>query len=249
MNNEKDPIITVVIPSLNQGQFLDKALRSVFEQNLPLEVFVMDGGSTDNSVEIIQKWEHQLTGWRSYPDKGQAAAINEGITKGKAPFVCWLNSDDFFYSNGLKTLLSAMEKNPTTPAAYGKCWTVTPTDRKTSPYLTLPFIKSIFSNFCFIAQPATLIRRTAWEQVNGLDENLNLAFDYDLWWKLVDAFESLQYVKTFVAATRAHPNTKTANNTIQHYLESGQVLNKNIGRIPIKWRIGAPVMKFLRKVF
>lgn len=63
------PLVTITVPSFNQGRYLDDALRSIFEQNIPVEVFVLDGGSTDNSVEIIRKWEHKLAGWRSYPDK------------------------------------------------------------------------------------------------------------------------------------------------------------------------------------
>lgn len=74
-------LITVVVPSFNQGQLLDATLTSIFNQDLPVEVFVCDGGSTDNSLEIIQKWEHLLSGWRSHEDQGQAAAINEGVKK------------------------------------------------------------------------------------------------------------------------------------------------------------------------
>jgi len=97
------PLVTIAVPSCNQGRFLDDALTSIFEQQLPVEVFVMDGGSTDNSIEIIRKWEGQLAGWRSHKDGGQAAAINEGIALGRAPYVCWLNSDDWFCLLGLKS--------------------------------------------------------------------------------------------------------------------------------------------------
>src|SRR3990167_7839479 len=102
------PFITIAVPSFNQGQFLEKALSSIFNQNLPVEVFVMDNASTDHSLAIIHYWADQLAGWRSFPDKGQAAAINEGIQQGTAPYVCWLNSDDWFLTNGLATLLDAL---------------------------------------------------------------------------------------------------------------------------------------------
>ena len=94
------PLITIAVPSLNQGKFLDDALASIFNQFLCVEVFVLDGGSTDNSLDVIKKWERWLSGWRSHPDDGQSAAINEGIALGNAPFVCWLNSDDWFLPGG-----------------------------------------------------------------------------------------------------------------------------------------------------
>lgn len=92
--------MTIAVPSFNQGRFLDDALASIFQHEVPAEVFVLDGGSVDHTIEIIQKWEHRLAGWRSRADEEQAAAINEGIALGRAPYVCWLNSDDWFLPGG-----------------------------------------------------------------------------------------------------------------------------------------------------
>src|ERR1700687_4026988 len=99
------PIVTIAVPSYNQGRFLDEALTSIFDQHLPVEVFVADAGSTDGSVEIIKRFESRLAGWRSHADRGQAAAINEGIANGHAPYVSWLNSDDTLLSGGLQRLV------------------------------------------------------------------------------------------------------------------------------------------------
>ena len=118
------PLVTVAVPSFNQGRFLDEALTSIFQQEVPVEVFVLDGGSADNSLEVIRKWEHRLAGWRSHTDDGQAAAINEGIAQGRAPYVCWLNSDDWFLPGGLAKLVSELETHPEAPAAYGRAWNV-----------------------------------------------------------------------------------------------------------------------------
>src|ERR1700737_334530 len=84
------PVVTIAIPSYNQGRFLQDALTSIFDQDLPVEVFVADAGSTDNSVDVIKTFESQLAGWRSHTDRGQAAAINKGIASGRAPYVGWL---------------------------------------------------------------------------------------------------------------------------------------------------------------
>ena len=116
----ENPLITIVIPSLNQGKYIEKALVSVLNSELPLEIFIMDGGSNDQSVQVIKKWESKITGWRSHPDKGQASAINEGVKLGKAPFICWLNSDDYYLVNGLDKMLVELKKNSNSPIVYGK---------------------------------------------------------------------------------------------------------------------------------
>lgn len=208
----------------------------------------MDGGSTDASLEVIRKWEPKLAGWRSGKDKGQAAAINEGISLGLAPYVCWINSDDFFYPEGLARLLGVMQGESPAAMAYGRCWSVTRKGKKISPYLTRPFSPRLFANFCFIAQPGTLISRAAWENTGGLNADMHMAFDYDLWWRLFKSYGEPVYCRYFVAATRMHEDTKTARQIELHYEESRELVQRHWGRIPIKWRVMLPVMRLIRKL-
>jgi len=241
------PLITVVVPSFNQGQYLEAALLSILEQDIPVQVFVMDGGSTDDSVEIIKRYEHRLSGWRSHKDDGQSSAINEGVALGSAPYVCWLNSDDFYYPGALKSLYDAIEGTHSA-FVYGKCWNVSESGKKVVPYVTLPFTPYLFANYCFICQPGTLMRRNDWERVNGLDSSLQMAMDYELWWKFAKSGAQPIYHRKFVAATRSHEQTKTHNNGAQHYQESIKVVKQYWGRIPLKWRFTLPLMNLLRKL-
>lgn len=247
-NTDKSATVTIAVPSFNQGLFLEKTLQSIFEQPLSVEVYVMDGGSTDGSLEIIQRWDDKLSGWRSHKDSGQAAAINEGISAGTAPFVCWLNSDDFFTADGLYRLVNSLAENPEKHWVFGKCWTADKEDNIVAPYLTMPFRRYLLANFCFIAQPATLVRREAWEAVSGVNANYNLAFDFDLWWKLTNNFGNPLYLREFVAASRNHENTKTNLNLDAHYEESIRVVKEHYGTVPLKWRYGKLLTRLFRKL-
>ena len=240
------PLVTIAVPSLNQGAYLDICLQSIFAQNLPIEVIVVDGGSSDDSVDIIHQWESRLTWWRSNPDRGQAAAINEAIARGTAPYVCWLNSDDVFLPGGLLALLKTFAGKATHPAAYGQCWTISPQGKKLAKYLTVPFSPWLLARFCFIAQPATLVRRVTWEAIGGLNEELQMAMDYDLWWRLFHHGGSLHYIRTAVAGTRLHNQTKTATRRADHYRESMAVVRNHYGSIPLKWYLAWPFMVSLR---
>lgn len=233
--------VTVVIPSFNQGAYLETTLQSIFDQQVNCQVIVVDGGSTDQSLKIIEKFQHQLHWWRSSPDAGQAAAINEGVQQGDAPFVCWLNSDDIFLQGGLEHLLATLQEATAYSAVYGKCKIIDQNGTWKKNYWTVPFSAHHLSNRCFIAQPATLIRRQTWEELGGLDESLHMAFDYDLWWRIYQQGAGLKYTFQTVAASRNHRATKTNLWRRRHYLESMRIVQKYHGHTPAKWFLAWPV--------
>jgi glycosyltransferase involved in cell wall biosynthesis len=243
------PLVTIAVPSFNQADFINEALVSIFEQNVPVEVFVMDGGSTDGSVDIIRKWAPRLSGWRSRPDEGQAAAINEGISQGRAPYVCWINSDDWFLSGGLNKLLDELSSRADVPAVYGRVWNIFQKSNKLNPVWVEPFSKKRLAMRCIISQPGTLIRRNAWEAVGGLNDHLQFSMDYDLWWRLYKKFGELSFMDDFVAVNRVHEGTKTRNFRQQHNDESVAIVKKYNGKVPLKWLLLRPYSVWFRTIF
>ncbi|MEP6939486.1 MAG: glycosyltransferase [Rudaea sp.] len=242
-------LVTIAVPSFNQGRFLDRALSSIFGQDVPVEVYVADGGSTDESVAIIEKWAPQLSGWRSHADAGQAAAINECIARGSAPFVCWLNSDDWLLPGALRQLLDALTAQPQAPAAYARAWNYFEPDGRMQPVWVSTFSEKALAWRCIVSQPATLIRRAAWEAVGGLDAKLHMALDYDLWWRLFRAAGPLLFVDAFTAVNREHALTKTRTNRKLHYREAIAVVRRHHGSVPLKWWLAQPYSVWLRTLF
>jgi glycosyltransferase involved in cell wall biosynthesis len=243
------PLVTVAVPSYNQGRYIEGALQSIFQQDVPVEVFVADGGSADNSLEIIGKWAPKLSGWRSHPDSGQAAAINECIAKGTAPYVCWLNSDDAWLPGGLKTLLKALKDSPSCPVAYGRAWNLEEKSGEKTPVWVEPFNVDRLAFRCIICQPATLIRRPAWEAVGGLDESLKMVMDYDLWWRLFLMFGRFCEVSEYVAVNRDHNQTKTKLNRKLKHKEAIIIIRKHYGCVPLKWWLAQPYTIWFKSVF
>lgn len=239
------PRVTVAVPSYNHAAFLAEALESIFAQDVPVEVYVADAGSTDGSVDVIRRYEDRLLGWRSRADAGQAAAINEGIAAGTAPCVCWLNSDDLLLPGGLAKLLAALDAEPGAAMAYGRAWDVHDDGRR-SPVFVRPFKAWLMAQLCIVSQPATLIRRSAWEAVGGLDAALHLALDYDLWWRLYRRFGQPVFVNDFVAVNRVHAATKTATQREAHYREAIDVVRRHYGRVPLKWYLAQPYAVWYR---
>lgn len=240
------PAVTVAVPSLNYGRYLDRALRSIFEQGLNVEVFVADAGSTDESREVIARWAPGLAGWRSHKDQGQAAAINESVARGSAPYVCWLNADDWLLPGAFARLIAALEAQPQAPMAYGRAWNHREPGGRETPVFVRPFSERLMAQLCIVSQPATLIRRSAWQAVGGVDESLHMAMDYDLWWKLYRRFGTPAFVDAFVAVNREHPQTKTGTQRRLHYREAMAVVRKHYGRVPLKWWLAQPYAVWYR---
>lgn len=243
------PLVTVAVPSYNQGRYLEEALQSIFQQDVPIEVFVADGGSRDNSPDIIRKWAPKLSGWRSHPDSGHAAATNECIAKGSAPYVCWLNSDDLLLPGALTVLMSALESNPSRPLVYGRAWNLVEKSGKKTPVWVEPFNVDRLAFRCIICQPATLIRRSAWEAVGGLDESLHMVMDYDLWWRLFNAFGPFCTIDEYVAINRDHDATKTNLNRRLKHKEAIAIIRKHYGRVPLKWWLAQPYTVWIKSAF
>ena len=233
---DSSALITVAVPSLNQGRHLRDALQSIFDQGVPVEVFVADGGSSDESVDIIREFAPRLSGWRSHPDNGQAAAVNECIALGHAPYVCWLNSDDMLLSGGLAALMRALETEPAAsaaPAAYGRVMKLIEETQRKHEVAVEPFDAGRLARRCIVSQPATLIRRSAWEAVGGLDESLHFVMDYDLWWRLYQHCGALRFVDQLIAVDRDHAKTKSRNNRYAHYLEGIAIVERHADSTPV----------------
>jgi hypothetical protein len=234
------PLVTVAVPSFQQGRYLAEALDSILAQDLPLEIFVADGGSTDGSLEVLRAYEARLAGWRSHPDAGQAAAINECIARGSAPFVCWLNSDDLLLPGALRTLVAALGENASAPAVYARAWNQDIDGVRRRQVWVEAFDVRRLALRCIVSQPATLIRRSAWTAVGGVDESLRMTMDYDLWWRLYLRFGDLRFVDVVAAVNREHADTKTRGNRALHYREAMDVVRRHHGRVPLKWWLYQP---------
>lgn len=243
------PLVTVAVPSFNQGRFLGQALASLFAQEVPVEVFVLDGGSTDGSVDVIREWAPRLAGWRSHKDAGQGAAINEGVAQGRAPYACWINSDDWLLPGGLARLVRELEAHPQAPAAYGRVWNVEDPGGRRREIHVEPFDERRLATRCIVSQPGTLVRRSAWESVGGLDASFHLAMDYDLWWRLYRQCGPLRFVDEVVAVNRDHAQTKTRTLRRRHYGEAMAVVRKYYDRpLPLRWWLAQPYSVWFRSL-
>lgn len=184
---EKYPKITVVTPVYNQVKYLEETIKSIVNQGYPnLEYIVIDGGSSDGTVDIIKKYEKHLAYWVSEPDKGMYDAIQKGFDRSTGEIMCWLNSDDVFFDKCLFVIADVFTNHPEVEWFSGKSATLNEqgmivgiTDvneinfTKYDAYLTPKF---------WIPQASTIWRRSLWDKIGGrLDTNLRLAGDFDLW--------------------------------------------------------------------
>lgn len=203
--------MSIVIPSYNQALFLERCLNSVLDQDYPnIECIVIDGGSTDGSVDIIRRYEDRLTYWVSEPDRGQSHAINKGFQRTTGDIVAWLNSDDLYFPGAVSLAVKCFQNNSKLVLFYGHCVFV---DEKGSflRYFTEvePWNKKRLLNYSdYIMQPTTFFSREKLFQVGLIDETLNYGMDWDLWCKLIHTGD-VHFEEQLIAANREYGATKT----------------------------------------
>ena len=182
----KWPRITIVTPSYNQGAYLEETIRSVLLQQYPnLEYIVIDGGSTDNSVDIIRKYAHQLTYWESQPDRGQSHAINKGFARATGDIMGWINSDDGMLPGALHTVATRLTTDD--ELLVGACTVADGfADRHNAAYsLKTPTFERMIYRGNTLWQPGVFWPRRLWELAGPLSESLHYTMDYDLFMRMM----------------------------------------------------------------
>lgn len=209
--------ISIIIPSYNQGQFLEQTLQSVFDQKYPeVEIIVMDGGSTDNSVDIIKKYESQITYWQSQKDKGQSDAINQGFLKATGEIVTWLNSDDVLLPNALRMVDEFARKHPKTQWFLGNVLWL----NKIGDIIRIGKVESeskfwnkyhLFSN----GGPTAFMRRHRLLELGLLRLDFNYMMDTELWHRFIANGDGFVRIPYYLWGLRLHEDAKMSGHNFQ----------------------------------
>ena len=222
------PRVSIVTPSYNQAQFIEETIRSVLLQGYPdLEYIIIDGGSTDGSVEIIRKYEPWLAYWVSEPDGGQSEAINKGWACSQGDIMAWLNSDDTYNPGAMRIAVECLRAHPSVGMVYGNSNVIDSESQITgyieSEPLTLEGILGMGQRY--IPQETTFIWRHVLQRVGLVDPTLHYAMDYDLWVRIARVFR-LYYIPETLANFRVWAKSKTVSQSDQWLSEMVRILDR-----------------------
>jgi glycosyltransferase involved in cell wall biosynthesis len=239
------PLVSIVTPSFNSGRFIDATIRSVLEQDYPnIEYLVMDGGSTDATLDILRGYErsHERSHegrlrYISEHDKGQASAVNRGFHMTRGSIFAFLNADDTYLPGAISTAVEAFAMHPKPAVVYGDAWHVAEDGTRISPYPVEPFDANRLARRCFICQPAAFFRREAFAASGMLDATMHFAHDYDLWIRIAHRYTMLK-LDAFLATSRMHPESKTMGQTSIAMRETLELLKRHYGYVPYNWLYG-----------
>lgn len=244
------PKISIVTPSFNQGGFIERTLLSVIDQQYPaLEYFVQDGNSKDKTVEVLQAYQDQLSGWASEKDSGQSQAINRGFAKTSGEIMAWLNSDDLLLPGALQTVADYFKRHPDVDVVYGNRLMIDGDDQEIGRWIMPGHDSNVLSWVDYVPQETLFWRRRLWDKVGGhIDESFCFAMDWDLLVRFREAGAKFAHIPQFLGAFRVHSEQKTsaAINTVG-FQEMDRIRQRLLGRIPSHPEIRRAVLPFLFK--
>lgn len=202
------PLISIITPSYNQADFIEETIQSILSQDYPhKEYIIIDGGSTDETISILKKYNQQIT-WISEKDKGQTDAINKGFRISKGEILCWLNSDDVLLPGVITKVVECFMTNPKVKLVYGKSYFTDKNGDIIGNYPTEPFNYNRLAIFNFISQPSAFFTRDAFYSAGELDESLSYTMDYDLWIRIIKNSKAF-YLAEYLSNNRLHTASKT----------------------------------------
>jgi len=238
----EQPKVSIVTPSYNQASFLEQTMLSVLAQDYPnIEYIVIDGGSSDGSLEIIQKYADRLTYWQSQKDKGQTDAINQGFARATGEILAWLNSDDILYPGAVSAAVRQLQEHSEVGMVYGDCHWINAEGKVIGDFPAAQTdLNKLRRGYVHIPQQASFFRADLWRKVGPLDDSFYFAMDYDLWTRLA-ACAPLLYVRDLWAAFRLHEGAKSIAEDERcwpemlrvHYRDGG----KKISALTVKYSI------------
>jgi glycosyltransferase involved in cell wall biosynthesis len=224
------PIVSIITPSYNQVRYLEEAIRSVLSQDYPnIEYIIVDGGSTDGSVEIIKRFADQLTWWVSEPDQGQADAINKGFLHASGDIIAWLNSDDSYLPGTVSKAVSYLMDHPEVGMVYAEANLVDGSGKILGQFPAQQTnLERMLRGSVHIPQQTTFYRADIWKKVGGLNPSFYFAMDYDLWVRIAKISQPV-YVKQLWANFRLHGEGKSIISDDRCYPEMLRVYQREKG--------------------
>ncbi|MBW8010237.1 MAG: glycosyltransferase [Chloroflexi bacterium] len=219
------PLVSIVTPSFQQAEFLERTIKSVLSQDYPnIEYMVVDGGSTDGSVEIIKKYADKLAWWVSEKDDGQSDAINKGLSRAQGEFVAWLNSDDVYLPGAIRHAASVLKDNPEVGLVYSKLHSI---DQNGKVFNTISYeqysLEDLLS-FRIIGQATVFMRRSVMKKAGKIDQSYNYLLDHHLWVRMARLAE-IKYEPVVWAAARHHPMAKNVAQAAEFGREAFRILD------------------------
>ncbi len=231
------PLVSIVTPTYNMAKYLTETIESVLAQDYPnIEYIVVDGASTDGSLEILERYQGRLR-YFSEPDRGPADAAAKGFRQARGEIFAWLNADDTYLPGAVLQGVQYLEAHPETDVVYGEGWWIDESGAKIGRYPTVPFDPKILERECFICQPAAFIRAEAYRRC-GLDPAITQAFDYDLWIRMAKAGIRFAAIPDYLANSRMHAGAKTLRERENVFDASMGLLKRHYGYIPLPWIFG-----------
>lgn len=243
--------ISIVTPSYNQGQFLEETILSVLNQDYPnIEYIIIDGGSTDNSVDIIKKYADRLTYWVSEPDKGMTHALNKGFARTTGDILNWINSDDYFLPGAFRAVAEAFNsRDDRRGFVYGDVRNIRADGTILGERKMIEFDSGILRyGRNLFAQPASFFHSRVLDKIGLLDENLPFAMDYEFWIRAYNAGFAFQKIDKLLAAFRFHGESKTVGGRSRQTEEYEQVMLDRVLHMKRNWGSLA-YLKMLVKIY